>query len=97
MKKLEKSIDIHTVKKFYYPDKNKIFYEGDHEEVLKAAIMEKLDTIDRNIIIAFLENSCSMRETAKLFNCSTTLLRTKINEITGKLRTCLQGLFVSTY
>lgn len=96
-KKLEQDINLHDIKQYYYPDKNKIFFNGDREELLKAVIIEKLSAIDRNIIILFLENNCSMSETAKVFNCSTTLLATKIKEIKEKIKTCLQEIFLSTY
>lgn len=85
-KKLEKEpIPMKLLKSIYEPDKEKIFFDEDKIEILKLLI-KRLPSVDRNIIILYLENDLNVIATAKLFSCSKTLLRTKINEIKVRLK-----------
>ena len=86
MKKLEQHKDIKELKVKYRPDLDKIFYKEDKVEILKFIISDKLDQVDRNIILMYLDNGFSISELSKDFSCSGTLARNKVKEIKEKIK-----------
>lgn len=85
MKKLEKEIDIKHIKHVYEPNLDLVFFKEDEVEILKLVI-SKLDNINKNILLLYLENDCNLKETSKYFSCSTKLMSQKIKEIKEKIK-----------
>jgi len=86
MKKLDKPVNFKEIVELYEPNLSQIFFKEDEVEILKLIIKERLDVIDRNILLMYLSKDLSVKETAKFYSCSKTLLRTKLNSIKEKVK-----------
>lgn len=85
-RKFDKEINIKQLKNKYRPDLNAIFFKEDEAEIVKFIIQEKLDIVDRNIFLIYVDNDFNVKVLSKYFDCSDSLVYKKINEIKERIR-----------
>lgn len=85
-KKFDKKINIKEIRNRYAPNLDAIFFKEDEAEIVKLIIEEKLDVVDRNIFLIYIENGFDVKYLSKFFGCSDSLVYNKLNKIKEKIR-----------